>query len=132
MSNQEKSPFSFRRVTGVLTTLALLASCARAAHASSSHGEIEQGGTAVSTQAVGTLTPLEEYRETVLKDNAERVRRFTEAARQNGSPDFSGQGYESCTVDSECLSGVQSCEAGIIPSSEQLPGYCVPIDSVGN
>ena len=73
-----------------------------------------------------TLSPVELYGISVREANVRRVEAWTAAAIKDGSPDYSGMGYESCTADSDCLSGVQTCKAGIIPSSPVLPGYCVP------
>jgi hypothetical protein len=78
------------------------------------------------TPSTPTLSVIEAYGQAVQKGNEERVLRFVQFAKENGSPDYSGMGYESCTADSDCLSGVQTCKAGIIPSSPVLPGYCVP------
>lgn len=79
-----------------------------------------------SQTPVPTLTVIEQYSEVVHQDNLDKAARFSEYAINNGSPDYSGLGYETCEVDSDCLSGIQTCEAGIIPNTIQDPGYCVP------
>lgn len=64
---------------------------------------------------------MKEYGQTVQDDNQDTADRFTQFATE----DYSGLGYVSCTVDSDCLSGVQTCEAGIV-ANEPGPGFCVP------
>jgi len=79
-----------------------------------------------SIAATPTIQPVSPviatYAEAVRLDMQEQADRFSAA----GTQDLSGYGYEACVVDSDCLSGVRVCVAGVKPNSPAMPGYCVP------
>ena len=73
------------------------------------------------------LSPIEQYAQAMEEDRKAQVEEFTAFAVANGSPDYSGLGYSSCSGDYDCLVGEETCKAGIVPSSNSMmPGYCVP------
>lgn len=110
-----------KKIFFVLVILAVLFLAAFASVSKAGATEVVGEG----NPTVATLSPVDLYGQIVRDDQNQKILDFTLYAQVNGSPDYSNLGYASCVVDSDCLSGVQTCQAGVIPNSPD-PGYCVP------